>query len=321
MEIDSAPVPLGHSSTPHGISLDLSGDGAAPQLLPSRTRSERLRAAVQADDKKEVLSLLASGADLNQADPYGTTALMLAASAGNEDIAEELLERGAAVHAKDRYGQTALHYACAAGSYPVVALLLARRAGVNVATQHGQTALMKAAYVSHHHAAMIADLLLSHRARPDAQTPVVAPAAASAAPATSKAGNADTSAVVAVGGASAASIAVQNDHMEILHVLAHYGANMNIADGAGNTLLHHAAARGSFAMIGTLRREWGVFAGLAESSGDVLGVWKLSFVLPALTRVSLHCHCCCCCVFSLFSQRTWCPWAPIPRSRTPRDRR
>ena len=166
----------------------------------------------------------------------------LSLTCGNEDIAEELLERGAAVHAKDRYGQTALHYACAAGSYPVVALLLARRAGVNVATQHGQTALMKAAYVTHHHAAMIADLLLSHRARPDAQTPVVAPAAA-AAPATSKAGSADTNAVAAVGGASAASIAVQNDHMEILHVLAHYGANINIADGAGNTLLHLAAAR------------------------------------------------------------------------------
>jgi hypothetical protein len=98
---------------------------------------------------------------------------------------------------------------------------------------------------------------------------VVDAAAASAAPATSKATNADASAVVAVGGASAASIAVQNDHMEILHVLAHYGANMNIADGAGNTLLHLAAARGSFAMIGTLRVVCeSAFAVLAENGAS-----------------------------------------------------
>ena len=248
----------------------------------------------------------------------------LSLTCGNEDVAAELLERGAAVHATDRYGQTALHYACAAGSYPVVALLLARRAGVNVATQHGQTALMKAAYVSHHHAAMIADLLLAHRARPDAQAPVVD---AAAAPATSKATNADANVVAAVGGASAASIAVQNDHMEILHVLAHYGANMNIADGAGNTLLHLAAARGSFAVIGThaerlFAKPREIGASYERGAGAYFGLSTFfgrdphSFLIIRLLLLLFFFFLC------LFSpQRTCCPWVLIPRSRTPRGRR
>jgi len=239
-------VPLSNT-TPHGISLDLSGDNAGPQLIASRTRSERLRQACRDEDALEVAKLLSGAAganvpggaaDPNQPDPYGTTALMIAAGAGADVIVEELLHAGANVHAKDKYGQTALHYACSAGSYPCAALLLERKAGANVASgAHGggHTPLMKAAYVSHPHAPLLADLLLIHRAKPDVQT----------------AGSHSSSGEG--GGVSAASIAVEQGHLEVLRVLAHYGASMTLTNpSTGDSLLHLAARKSAFTMIAHL---------------------------------------------------------------------
>lgn len=215
------------TETPNGISLDLSGDRAGPQLVAVRSRSDRLRAACLAEDKHEVVNLLGQGTDPNQVDAYGNTALMLAASTGNADVVDELLTHGANVQSKDKYGQTALIFACSKGHYEVAKMLVDRKAGVNVTTSHGQTALMKVCYISHPHSGILAELLLTHKAKPDLQTPEE--------------------------GTTAAMVAAQHDHMELLEILAHYGANLDLrrkSDGA--TVLHLSAEKASFTMVANL---------------------------------------------------------------------
>ncbi len=63
--------------------------------------------------KRSVIELLLkAGADANSANEAGTTALMLAASAGNPAALNVLLAHGANVNAKDlAHGQTALIFA------------------------------------------------------------------------------------------------------------------------------------------------------------------------------------------------------------------
>jgi ankyrin repeat protein len=214
------------TETPNGISLDLSGARAGPQLLAVKSRSDRLRAACLAEDKHEVVNLLGQGTDPNQVDAYGNTALMLAASTGNADVVDELLSHGANVQLKDKYGQTALIFACSKGHYEVAKMLVERKAGVNVTTSHGQTALMKVCYISHPHTGILAELLLTHKAKPDTQ---------------------------AADGTTAAMVAAQNDHLELLEILAHYSASLDLRRTTdGWTALHIAASKCSFTMVANL---------------------------------------------------------------------
>ena len=223
------------------------------------------------------------GVDVNAQDDFGMTALMLSSSRGAHTIVEELLDIGRAnVHLKDRYGLTALHFAAAAASYECVQILVDHKAGVNVVTSKGQSALMKVAYISHPHSALIADFLCRHKAKPD---------------------------LISADGATAASIAVANDHLEIVQVLAHYGANVNLKIGtpaaatpaagaasvaaaavssggssssaassaaSSKTLLHLAAARGSFTMLSHL-----VALGADPSAVDGEGKTLLDVPAPA----------------------------------------
>lgn len=60
---------------------------------------------------KEVINLLMSkGANINERDNQGTTALMVAASCGEKDIVELLISKGADVNITDNEGRTALTY-------------------------------------------------------------------------------------------------------------------------------------------------------------------------------------------------------------------
>ena len=55
--------------------------------------------------------LIASGAEVNQKNFRGATALMVAAGAGTPSVVRYLLEKGADVNARDREGNTVLTYA------------------------------------------------------------------------------------------------------------------------------------------------------------------------------------------------------------------
>ncbi len=92
-----------------------------------------------------VAGLLAGGADVNQADQDGTTALHLAAMQGQLESVRLLLAAGADVAARDAQGRTPLHYAAISNNVEVLAALHQAGADVNAVDGRGQTPLHLAA--------------------------------------------------------------------------------------------------------------------------------------------------------------------------------
>jgi uncharacterized protein (DUF433 family) len=92
------------------------------------TRAERelrqfLRAA-QDGNKEIVSSFIARGANVNAADEFGDTALLVASDTGHANVVALLLEKGADVNVKDCDGKTPLHLASKRGHEAVRRLLL-----------------------------------------------------------------------------------------------------------------------------------------------------------------------------------------------------
>ena len=105
----------------------------------------RLTEALKSGDRKAVQSLLKQGANVNTADPDGTTPLQWAVRSDNIDTVEMLLRAGANPKAANRYGITPLSLAAANGNPTILEMLL--KAGADPATPApgGQTILMIAA--------------------------------------------------------------------------------------------------------------------------------------------------------------------------------
>ena len=74
------------------------------------SEAELFLGAVREGDRDAVVGMLGGGVDVDATDGVGTTALMLAAIAGNEDIVQVLVGKGGAdINARDRInGWTAL---------------------------------------------------------------------------------------------------------------------------------------------------------------------------------------------------------------------
>ena len=70
-----------------------------------------LRDAVLTGDADEVALLARKGANLNQVDYNGRSALHMACAEGNYKVVEVLIQHGANVNMKDRWGQTPLQVA------------------------------------------------------------------------------------------------------------------------------------------------------------------------------------------------------------------
>lgn len=88
-----------------------------------------------------VRALLELGADVNQAENSGMTALMWAAHGGHAGVIETLLRHGADVNARDNHGFTALMYAAAHGlATPVKLLLAAPGVHANARNKAGESA-------------------------------------------------------------------------------------------------------------------------------------------------------------------------------------
>ncbi|HUP89442.1 MAG TPA: ankyrin repeat domain-containing protein, partial [Longimicrobiales bacterium] len=62
---------------------------------------QRLAAAAERGDKAAITVLLSEGADVNQAQPDGSTALHWAAYRGDADLVKQLIGAGANVNAKN----------------------------------------------------------------------------------------------------------------------------------------------------------------------------------------------------------------------------
>ncbi|KAJ7955466.1 Ankyrin repeat domain-containing protein 2 [Quillaja saponaria] len=90
-------------------------------------------------DVEGLKNALASGADKDEEDSEGRTALHFACGYGEVKCAQVLLEAGAAVDALDKNKNTALHYAAGYGRKECVALLLENGAAVTLQNMDGKT--------------------------------------------------------------------------------------------------------------------------------------------------------------------------------------
>ena len=106
-----------------------------PSRIPSesddRSRSDLLMRAIETGDGGALQLWLADDLDVNASTPYGTTALMIAAANGQDEIVRILIERGAAIDATRSDGFTALALAVFFGHDEVVRVLLACGADLN----------------------------------------------------------------------------------------------------------------------------------------------------------------------------------------------
>ncbi len=101
--------------------------------------------AVRRGDINTVRSLVATGVDVNVKDhDMGAPPLIWAIVGEYIDIAQLLLENGAQVDEVDRWGRTALHVAVRSGTYEGTKFLLAHGANVNWKNDFGRTPLSEA---------------------------------------------------------------------------------------------------------------------------------------------------------------------------------
>lgn len=91
---------------------------------------------------KGVEQFLQAGADIEETDEYGFSPLIEAAIANKVDVAALLLDYGANVNNADVTGRTALHWAVDNHNIPLCELLLANKADANAYTTSGQPILV-----------------------------------------------------------------------------------------------------------------------------------------------------------------------------------
>ncbi|MGO8716607.1 MAG: ankyrin repeat domain-containing protein [Smithella sp.] len=112
----------------------------------------RLMMAVLVDDKEQTMSLLAEGADPNESNGIGETALFILAGHYRSgkfsnppdnalECARILIQKGAAVNSTDIAGWTPLMWAAFNGDVDMLKLLLENGADPKIASQSGHTAL------------------------------------------------------------------------------------------------------------------------------------------------------------------------------------
>src|SRR5215813_4254987 len=114
-------------------------------LMTASAVDFRISEAAMRGDQALVQTLLQQKADVNAAQPDGTTALHWAAYRDDMEMALALLKAGANVKAQTRLGAvTPLHLAATNGSAKMLEFLLKAGADVNLANGNGTTALMLA---------------------------------------------------------------------------------------------------------------------------------------------------------------------------------
>src|SRR5579862_6201795 len=120
-----------------GAALSIAGYGAPASPVADAAMNQ---------NRGEARALVAKKADVNAAQPDGTTALMWAARAGDLELVDLLLAAGANVKAANQDGASAFYEASENGNAAVIERLLKAGADVNGTFLFtGETALMEAA--------------------------------------------------------------------------------------------------------------------------------------------------------------------------------
>jgi ankyrin repeat protein len=184
--------------------------------------------AVRQDDLDTVEALLRAGANAKAATRYGVTPLYLAATSGNAAMIEKLLKAGADPNSANPSGETALMTAARTGKVEAVKMLLDHDAQVNPRESvRQQTALMWAVTENHPD---VVKLLLAHGADLSAFTRVYVPEGDAPAPrvaGASGAGVARQRAIPTANGAMTPLLfAARDGHREIVDLLLDAGADI-----------------------------------------------------------------------------------------------
>src|SRR5215831_17033753 len=129
-----------------------SGTASAQSTLADR---------IQAGDRRAALAMITAGADVNKAQPDGTTPLHWAAYRVDRELVQTLLKKGARADVANRYGASPLAEAARVANVDLVGMLLEAGANANATNEDGQTALMLAARTGN---VAVAELLVNHGA-------------------------------------------------------------------------------------------------------------------------------------------------------------
>ena len=121
-----------------------------PASAYSATKANPLLHAAARGDLKLVTQLIAAGADINEPDEQGRTALMFAAHKGHVQVIRYLDKQGAAVNLQSAAGYTALMYAVCQNQIPVVRTLLEREVDLRLRNRDKRTALDIAVALQRH---------------------------------------------------------------------------------------------------------------------------------------------------------------------------
>lgn len=136
-----------------GVNSGIDIQNSAPMTLIEATKQQKVQ---------KVKELLEAGADVNQTDASGATALHWAANKGYEGIAKMLINNGADLEAKDgNFQGTPLLWAAYDGSLAVVKVLVDSGCDVDSQNSLGNTALHNAALMGRPY---IAEVLINNGA-------------------------------------------------------------------------------------------------------------------------------------------------------------
>jgi ankyrin repeat protein len=253
---------------------------ALSQALSAQSISP-LHQAVLTGDRPAVRRLIQSGADVNAANRYGVTALLLAAQRGHADLIDVLLKAGASVKAAEAKlpeGQTLLMHASRTGNIASMKALIASGSSVNAReTRTGTTAAIWAATGNRAEAVRVlaeagADLnvLSKVTSYPHTQNGVLLSGLEEG---YSYVGQT----VLPRGGWSAAMYAAREGAVDAARALAESGANLDLTDPEGTTALILAIINGHYDVATVL-----VAKGANPNIADIKGM------TPLYAAVDMH---------------------------------
>ncbi len=119
--------------------------GADVNIVDKGIDSTALAQAVQLDNRELVKILLDAGADVNEKNRAGLTALMYVGDDTSVEAVGDLIAAGAKVDIKDDEGKNALHHAASDASTEALQALIDAGASLDARDESGRTALMIAA--------------------------------------------------------------------------------------------------------------------------------------------------------------------------------
>jgi len=137
----------------------------AALLVAGGSAAASLATAARSGDAAAVRAQLTAGANVNETDTDGSSALLWAAYHGSPDLVALLLERGADPNLANAFGVTPLLQAARYGDVDTMRALLGRGADVERSVRDGETPLMAAARTGNVEAV---ELLLANGSDPNA---------------------------------------------------------------------------------------------------------------------------------------------------------